>query len=384
MKIPFNKPTLLGNEIINLKKVIRNRKFSFPGEFSRKCSAFLKEKFQSEAVFMTSSCSGALELSALICNLRSGDEVIVPSFTYVSTVLAFAEKNIKIIWCDIKENTKNIDETQIEKLISPRTKAIIAVHYAGVSCEIESIRTICDKHNLFLIEDAAHSLGSTYRKKPLGSFGDLAVISFHETKNIQCGEGGALIVNNKKLLKKADYIFNLGTNRTEFNRKSVEKWTWHFVGKNYKMSELNAAFLYAQLKKINEINSERKRKWNLYYQYLSEFLSADKLPFIPENNVHNAHIFYLITESPEQRKNLIQFLHNKKIQAVFHYQPLHLAPFWNGKYREIRLPITEKISETILRLPLFYGIKDEEIKYISESIKEFFGKQNKKLNLRKR
>jgi len=372
MKIPFNKPTLLGNEIVNLQKVMKNRKFSFPGEFSRKCSEFIKTKLQTKDAIMTSSCSGALEIAALICDFQPEDEVIIPSFSYVSTVSAFTEQKAKIVWCEIREDTKNIDETKIERLITTKTKAVVAVHYGGVSCEIEKIRAICDRHKIFLIEDAAHSLGSFYRKKPLGSFGDLAVISFHETKNIQCGEGGVLLVNNRNLLEKADFIFHLGTNRTRFNRKLVEKWSWHCLGKNYKMSELNAAFLYAQLLEIEKINRQRLQNWQLYFRLLSEFLPKNKLPFIPKNVEHNAHIFYILTVSPEQRKKLIRFLNEKGIQAVFHYQSLHRAPFWKGKYNEIQLPITEKIAETILRLPLFHEIKKEEIEYIAENIEVFF------------
>ena len=321
---------------------------------------------------MTSSCSGALEIAALICDFQPEDEVIIPSFSYVSTASAFAERKAKIVWCEIREDTKNIDETKIENLITTKTKAVVAVHYGGISCEIEKIRAICDRHKIFLIEDAAHSLGSFYRGKPLGSFGDLAVISFHETKNIQCGEGGVLLVNNRNLLEKADFISHLGTNRTLFNRKIVEKWRWHCLGKNYKMSELNAAFLFAQLMEIEEINRQRLQNWQLYFRLLSKFLSADKLPIIPKNVEPNAHTFYILTASYEQRKKFIRFLNKKGIQAVFHYQPLHRAPFWKGKYDEIRLPVTEKIADTILRLPLFHEIKKEEIEYIAENIRVFF------------
>ncbi len=370
MKIPFNKPLVLGTEILYLNSAINRKKFSFGGEFTQKCSDFLKNQIGCSKAIMTSSCSGALEMSALICDIKPGDEVIMPSYTYVSTANTFALRGAEIVWCDIRKDTKNIDETKIEKLITKRTKAIVAVHYAGIACEIGRIQKICKKYELFLIEDTAHSIGCIYQKKPLGSFGDLAVISFHESKNIQCGEGGTLLINNKSLLAKADFVSNIGTDRTNFNKGLVNKWIWYQLGKNFKLSELQAAFLYSQLQEMKKVNRNRKKTWNYYYQLISEFLPQGKLPFVPSNVSHNAHLFYLILENPQQRKKMIAFLKSKGIQAVFHYQPLHQAPFWKGKYANIHLPVTEKIAETILRLPLFYDLKKEEIEYIVKNIKK--------------
>jgi len=369
MKIPFNKPLVLGTEILYLNSVTKKRKFSLGGEFLKKCSNLLEKDIGCKKAFMTSSCTGALETSIPILGLKPDDEVIMPAFEHCSVANAFASHGIKIVWCDIREDTKNIDESLIEKLITNRTKAIIAVHYAGIPCEIEKISKICKKHNLFLIEDAAQSIGSKFNQKPIGSFGDIAVLSFHETKNIHCGEGGALLINNPALIKKAEMVSKKGTNRKDFDRGLTENWTWLISGKHFMMSELQAAFLYPQLSGLEKINSNRLQSWNYYYRLLSEFFPKEKLPFVPQKVSHNGHLFYLIFENLQQRKKLIDFLRSKGIQAVFHYQPLHQAPFWKGKYANIHLLVTEKIAETTLRLPMFYDLKKEEIEYVVKNIK---------------
>ena len=370
MKIPFNKPLVLGTEILYLNSVIKRKKFSSRGEFIKKGSDLLEKYIGCNKVLLTSSCTGALEIALSSLGLKPEDEVIIPAFEHCSIANALASAGVEIVWCDIREDTKNIDESLIEGLITKKTKVIIPVHYAGIPCEIEKISAICKKNNLFLIEDAAQSIGSRFNEKPAGSFGDMAITSFHETKNVHCGEGGALIINNPKLVTKAEKVFQKGTNRKDFDRGLTENWTWQIPGKHFMMSELQAAFLYPQLLELEKINSNRLQSWHYYYQLLAEFFPKKKLPFVPQNVSYNAHLFYLVLENSQQRKEMIDFLNSKGIQAVFHYQPLHRAPFWKGKYKNVQLPVTEKIAETILRLPMFYKLKKEEIEFVVDNIKK--------------
>ncbi|MBN2858627.1 MAG: dTDP-4-amino-4,6-dideoxygalactose transaminase, partial [Candidatus Delongbacteria bacterium] len=279
------------------------------------------------------------------------------------------------VWCDIRHDTKNIDETKLESLITPRTKAVVVVHYAGVGCEMDMITEICKKHSLILIEDAAQAIDSTYKGKPLGSFGDLAALSFHETKNIQCGEGGALLVNDPDMIERAEFIRDKGTNRIQFNKGIVDKYTWVELGSSFLMSELQAAFLYPQLENSVKVNENRLRSFDRYYELLSGFIPADKLPVIPENCTHNAHMFYIMTDSFEERADLIKFLGENGIYAIFHYVPLHKAPYWKGKYDGLTLENTEKVSQTLLRIPMFYELKNAEIVYVCEKIREFYSER---------
>ncbi|MBC8385130.1 MAG: dTDP-4-amino-4,6-dideoxygalactose transaminase [Candidatus Cloacimonetes bacterium] len=371
MIIPFNKPLVLGSELGFIQKSIQNRKFSKGGEFLKKSSSLLKEMIGCRKVLLTSSCTGAMEIALQILGLENGDEVIMPAFEHCSIANALDSSRLKITWCDITKETKNIDESQIEKLISEKTKAIIAVHYAGIPCEVGKISHICRKNNLFLIEDAAQSIGSKFNQKPAGSFGDLAITSFHETKNIHCGEGGALIINNSDFIEKAEMVYHKGTNRKAFDHNLTENWSWQSSGKHFMMSELQAAFLFGQLMELEKIYSNRLQSWNHYHQLLSEFLPREMLPFVPENVSQNAHLFYLILDNPEQRTQMIDYLNSKGIQTVFHYLPLHRSPFWKRKYKNINLPVTEKTADTILRLPMFYDLKNDEIKYVVENIKVF-------------
>ena len=371
MKIPFNKPLVTGEEAEYLNQVIKNGKFSGDGEFTRKCSKILEQKTGCQKAIMTPSCTAALEMASLLCNLQPGDEVIMPSYTFVTTASAFALRGVEIVWCEIRADTKNIDETQIEALITPRTKAVVVVHYAGVACEMETIVDICRKHNLFLVEDAAQAIDCYYKGEPLGKFGDLAALSFHETKNLQCGEGGALLVNNPEMVERAQLVRDKGTNRIHFNRGLVDKYTWVDLGSSFLVSELQAAFLYPQLLKSGEIDRNRLETFNLYNRLLSNQLPPAKLPIIPPGITHNGHMFYMLLESHRQRKKLIEYLDENGIMAIFHYVPLHKAPFWKGKYDHISLPVTDRVSETLLRLPLYYGMEPGEVEYIAGRISLF-------------
>lgn len=373
--IPFNKPLVTGEETKYLSRAIKNRKFSGDGEFTLKCCKILEQKTGCAKAIMTPSCTSALEMAAILCNLQPGDEVILPSYTYVTTASAFAHRMVDIVWCEIREDTKNIDEKRIESLITPRTKAVVVMHYAGVACEMETIVKICRKHNILLVEDAAQAIGCYYKGLPLGHFGDLAALSFHETKNIQCGEGGALLVNNPDMVERAQFVRDKGTNRIHFNQGMVDKYTWVDLGSSFLMSELQAAFLYPQLLKSEEINRNRLETYSLYNRLLSKVLPAEKLPIIPPGITHNGHIFYILSESLQQRKKLIEFLSENGIMAIFHYVPLHRAPFWKGKYDRISLPVTDRVSETLLRLPFYYDMEPGEVEYIISKIILFLHEQ---------
>ncbi|MGD2091640.1 MAG: dTDP-4-amino-4,6-dideoxygalactose transaminase [Candidatus Aminicenantes bacterium] len=372
--IPFNKPLITGKERDYLKKVIECGRFSGSGEFSQACTEIIQQKIGCAKAIMTPSATAALEMAGLLCRLQPGDEVIMPSFTFVTTASAFAQRGVEIVWCDIREDTKNIDETKIEPLITPRTRAVVVVHYAGIACQMDVIVDICRRHRLFLVEDAAHAIDSSFRGKPLGSFGDLAALSFHETKNIQCGEGGALLVNNPAMTERAQFIRDKGTNRIHFNRGLVDQYTWVEMGSSFLMSELQAAFLYPQLMESGKINQNRLKTWNLYYRLLVPELPGERLPVIPPLVQHNGHMFYLMTNHRGQRQKMIRFLNDNGIMAIFHYVPLHLAPYWRGKYRNLSLPVTRRVSDGLVRLPLYSGLRDDEVEYVVESIVRFFKK----------
>jgi len=371
-KIPHNKPLVIGNETDYIKEIIDNDQFAGNGQMTKKCNKFLENRTDSIRSILTPSCTDALEMTALLCGIEPGDEVIMPSFTFVSTASAFALRKANIIWCDIRQDTKNIDETKLEELITSRTKAVVVVHYAGIACEMDVISDICFRNNILLIEDAAQAIGCYYKDRHLGGIGDFGTLSFHETKNIQCGEGGALLVNNSDFAERAEFIRDKGTNRTHFDKGFVDKYTWVELGSSFLMSELQAAFLKAQLDELDKVNAVRLKSWNLYYKLLSEFIPAKKLPYIPEHCRHNGHMFYFLTDSYGERTDLVQFLAGKGISAIFHYIPLHEAPFWKGKYDGLILENTDRISKSLLRLPMFFELSEEEIVYICGSIKEFY------------
>lgn len=377
--IPFNKPLISGQEIKYLNKLFINNEFSGNGFYSQKCSNWIKKNLNCKDALLVNSCTAALEMCALLLNIKKDDEIIMPSYTFVSTANAFTLRGGKPVFIDVNPNTLNIDPLKIEKAITKKTKAIVIVHYAGISCDLEKIIKIKNKHKIYLIEDAAQALLTNYKKKPLGSFGDLATISFHDSKNIHCGEGGALLINNSKFIQKSKIIRDKGTNRNLFDKKKVDKYSWVSLGSSYSLSEINAAFLYAQLLNAKKITNFRKRIFYLYNKNLKELEKKKYIirPTIPKNSSINGHIYYIHVPKMERMK-IINYLKQKLINSVFHYIPLHNSKF--GKKNSITksdMNNTVKKSKTILRLPLFYGIKKKEILYICKTIQNYFDGKNK-------
>lgn len=374
--INFNVPLFCGKELKYVEAAIRNQKLCGDGIFTKQCNRWLEENFKINKVLLTTSCTHALEMAALLLDIKEGDEVIAPSFTFVSTVNAFVLRGAKIVFVDINPNTMNIDENLIEKAITSKTKAIVPVHYAGVACNMDKIMEIAKKHNIYVVEDAAQAVMSTYKGKALGSIGDISAFSFHETKNYSMGEGGAVLIQNEKFIERAEIIREKGTNRSRFFRGQVDKYTWVDIGSSYLPSELNAAYLFAQLEEAKKINNNRLATWGKYFALLKGIEEKGKieLPYIPKECEHNAHMFYIKCKNLEERTKLCEFLKDCGIMAVFHYIPLHTSEagqkygrfFGEDKY-------TTKESERLLRLPLYYGIKNENIEYIVQKIKEFYG-----------
>jgi dTDP-4-amino-4,6-dideoxygalactose transaminase len=370
--IPFNKPLYIGEEEKNLKEVIKNNKFCGDGLFTKKCNSWIETKTKTKKSLLTTSCTHALEMTALLANINPGDEIIAPSFTFVSTVNAFVLRGAKIIFVDIRPDTMNIDEALIEKAITKNTKAIIPVHYAGVSCEMDTILEIAKKYKLYVIEDAAQGVMSSYKGKSLGSIGDFGVFSFHETKNYTMGEGGAILINNDRFIERAEIIREKGTNRSKFFRGEIDKYSWVDVGSSYLPSELNAAFLYTQLEKAELVNKKRLKLWDIYYNELKT-INEIEVPFIPDYATHNAHMFYIKLKDLKTRTKIIKYLKDNEINTVFHYIPLHSSKagkkfgefFGEDKY-------TTKESERLLRLPMFYELEEDQVFYITKKIKEFF------------
>lgn len=372
--INFNKPHVTGKELFYIEMAIKSGKLSGNGDFTKKCQDFLSKRYQFNKVLLTTSCTDALEMASILSQINLGDEVIIPSFTFVSTAIAFIRQGARIIFADSYKTHPNVDAENIEKLITPRTKAIVVVHYAGIACDMQIIESICKKYNLLLIEDAAQAIDSYYRERPLGSFGDFACFSFHETKNIISGEGGALIVNNQQFIKRSEIIWEKGTNRTAFFRGEVDKYGWVDTGSSFLPSEITAAFLYAQLESIELIQDNRKKLWERYFQNL-QFLQKEgyfDLPFIPEYSTNNAHMFYILCRNLDERTNLISYLKNKGIMAVFHYQSLHKSPYYFDKHDGRDLPNSDKYSDCLLRLPLYNDLTFSEIDFISETIINFY------------
>ncbi len=373
--IHFNVPPVVGNELQYMEEAIKNRKICGDGIFTKKCSAWMEEKTGTAKALLTTSCTHAIEMSAILSNIQPGDEVIMPSYTFVSTADAFVLRGAKVIFVDIRPETMNIDERLIEEAVTERTKAIVPVHYAGVACKMDEICDIAKRHNLFVIEDAAQGVMSFYKGRPLGTLGDYGCYSFHETKNYSMGEGGALLIKDPKNIERAEIIREKGTNRSKFFRGQIDKYTWMDAGSSYLPSDLNAAYLWAQLEKAEEILNDRMASWNLYNQLLKELEEEGyiRLPEIPEECTHNAHMFYIKAKDLEERTRLISYLKEHGVLAVFHYIPLHTAPAGKvcGKFHgEDRY--TTKESERLVRLPMYYGLKEEEIEYITEKVKEFY------------
>jgi len=374
--IPFNKPFIIGKELDYIRQAVESGKISGDGLFTKKCQDFFCNRYHFKKVLLTTSCTDALEMSALLLNIKEGDEVIMPSFTYVSTAVAFALRGARTVFADIDSETLNIDASQIEKLITLKTKAIVVVHYAGVACQMDKIIDIAKRNKIFLIEDAALSIGSYYKNKPLGSFGQLATYSFHETKNIIAGEGGALIINDESFSERAEIIREKGTNRSKFFRGEIDKYNWVDLGSSFLPSEIIAAFLYAQLEHIDQILEKRISIWDKYFSDLSDLEKKNKirLPRIPAYANKNGQLFYMLCKDGNERARLIQFLFEKKIKAVFHYLPLHQSPYYKDKHDGRALPVTIDISDCILRLPLFYTLEEKEQSYIIEMIYAFYKK----------
>ena len=373
--ISFNVPPHIGTEERYIKQVITNHKICGDGEFTKKCNSKLEIITGAKKALITTSGTSALEMAAILADIRPGDEVIMPSYTFVSTANAFVLRGAKIVFVDIRPDTMNIDETLIEGAITKRTKAIVPVHYAGVACEMDTICDIAKRYHLIVIEDAAQGVMSRYKGKALGAIGDFGCYSFHETKNYSSGEGGAILINHEKDIERAEIIREKGTNRSKFFRGQVDKYTWVDVGSSYLQSELNCAYLYAQLEKPEIINNDRMRSWNLYYQLLKPL--ADKgvieLPVIPDGCEHNAHMFYIKVKDLSERTKMLSYLKYNGIGAVFHYIPLHSSPAGQvfGRFHG-EDKYTTKESERLLRLPMYYGITEESIDYIVNSINSFF------------
>jgi dTDP-4-amino-4,6-dideoxygalactose transaminase len=357
--IVFNQPTVLGIEQKYIQQVCKNKKFSGDGEFTRKCHQWFEDKLPCKKALLTTSCTSALDMAAILADIHPGDEVILPSYTFVSTANAFALRGARLAFVDIRPDTMNIDETLIEGAITDKTKVIVPVHYAGVSCEMDTIMDIAHRHHLLVIEDAAQGVTSTYKGRQLGTIGHLGCYSFHETKNYTCGEGGALIINDERFIERAEIVREKGTNRSNFFRGQVDKYTWVDIGSSYLPSELNAAYLLAQLESVDKILEDRLGSWNHYYNGLRELVDKKiiEVPVVPDGCTHNGHMFYIKTKDLEERTKLIDYLKEHDITSVFHYIPLHSAPAGQcyGRFSGEDQYTTFE-SERLLRLPLYYGM----------------------------
>lgn len=363
MKIPFNKPYLTGKETLYIEEAVKSGKISGNGMFTQKCQAFFEQKYGFKKVLLTTSCTDALEMCAILANIQPGDEVIIPSFTFVSTALAFIRQGAKIVFVDSFVDIPNLDVRKIESLITKKTKAIVPVHYAGVACDMDFIMELAQKYNLLVIEDAAQAIGSYYKGITLGSIGHLAAFSFHETKNIISGEGGMITINEDRFVKRAEIIWEKGTNRAEFFRGEVNKYGWVDIGSSFLPSEVTAAFLWAQIENFEKIQKKRLEHWVYYQTHLSDWAKKNKIKTItiPDYASNNAHMFYLICNSQEQRSEIIEFLKKENILAVFHYISLHSSPFYINKHDGRSLKNSDSFTDKLLRLPLFYELDVKEV-----------------------
>lgn len=374
--INFNIPPFMGNEIDYISEAIAGKKISGDGKFTKLCNAWLEERTGTSKALLTTSCTHATEMAALLSDIKEDDEIIMPSYTFVSTADAFVLRGAKIVFVDIRPDTMNIDEKLIENAITERTRAIVPVHYAGVSCAMDTIINIAQKHNLIVIEDAAQGIMSTYKGKTLGTMGDYGCLSFHETKNFSMGEGGALLIRDIDNVERAEIIREKGTDRSRFFRGQVDKYTWVDAGSSYLPSELNAAYLWAQLEKAQQITANRMKTWGLYNQGLKQLedIKFITLPYIPEECSHNAHMFYIKVRDLAERTRLISFMKEREVQAVFHYVPLHSSPAGQrfGRFSGEDVYTTQE-SERLIRLPMYYGIEESVVERIIEIIHQFYG-----------
>ena len=372
--ITFNKPYLSGKELHYIQEAVASMKISGDGTFTKKCHKFFESTYGFKKVLLTTSCTDALEMAAILIDTKAGDEIIIPSYTFVSTANAFVLRGAKIVFTDSAVENPNMDVTAIEKLITPQTKAIVVVHYAGIACDMDKVMELANKHGLYVIEDAAQAIDSYYKGKPLGSIGHLAAFSFHETKNIISGEGGMLVINDEKFVKRAEIIREKGTNRSSFFRGEVDKYGWVDIGSSFLPSDIIAAFLFAQLENIEDIQKRRIEIWNCYEAGLKQL--GDKmqvqLPFIPQFATNNAHMFYLVCKSLEERTALISHLKNNNVYSVFHYLSLHKSPFFATQHDGRALPNTDRYADCLVRLPLFYELSSSDCATIINSINEFY------------
>lgn len=394
--IPFNKPHLTGKETDYIIQAVHSGQISGNGMFTKKCQRFFEERYGFKKILLATSCTDALEMSALLLDIKPGDEIIIPSYTFVSTALAFVRQGAKIVFIDSRSDHPGIDENKIEKLITSKTKAIVPVHYAGVACDMDKIMEIANRHNLFVVEDAAHAIDSCYlsreinkmnddqfndkstisrgKGKPLGSIGHLGCFSFHETKNIQCGEGGMLAINDERFIERAEIIWEKGTNRAQFFRGETDKYEWIDTGSSFLPSDINAAFLYAQVENLDMIQKRRKIIWEQYYEGLKPLANKKliKLPFIPESATNNADMFYIVCRNKKERDDLLTCLKENYILAVFHYLSLHKSPYYKNKHDGGDLPNSDRYSDCLVRLPMYYELTLKQQLIIIDSIKKAF------------
>ncbi|AOW08118.1 dTDP-4-amino-4,6-dideoxygalactose transaminase [Flavobacterium gilvum] len=361
--IPFNKPYLTGKETQYIEEAVKSGKISGNGMFTQKCQSFFEEQYGFQKVLLTTSCTDALEMCAILADIQLGDEVIIPSFTFVSTAIAFVRQGAKIVFADSLPDNPNIDVSKLEALITPKTKVIVPVHYAGVACDMDPIMELADKYNLLVIEDAAQAIDSSYNGKPLGTFGHMAAFSFHETKNIIAGEGGMITINDKRFIHRAEIIWEKGTNRAEFFRGEVNKYGWVDIGSSFLPSEVIAAFLWAQIENLEIIQKKRISHWHYYHAGLKKWAEQKdiKIMSIPNEATNNGHMFYLVCKSIEQRSTLIEHLKNEGVLAVFHYISLHSSPYYNDKHNGRELVNSDMFTDRLLRLPMFYELDVESV-----------------------
>jgi dTDP-4-amino-4,6-dideoxygalactose transaminase len=375
IRIPFNKPSVVGSELIYVGQAVAGGHASGDGPFTRRAQAMLEERFGANRVLLTTSCTSALELAALLCDLQPGDEVIVPSYTFVSTANAFVLRGARPVFVDVRPDTLNIDERLIEQAITPRTRAIFPIHYAGVACEMDTIMDIADRHGLMVVEDAAQGVFARYKDRWLGTIGHLGCYSFHETKNISCGEGGALVINDPALEQRAEILREKGTNRSQFMRGEVDKYTWVGVGSSYVPSDMLAAFLLGQIENMEKITRRRGEIFDRYVAILAPLVERGliRIPVLPQHSTTNYHMFYVLTADIEERTALIAHLRAAGILAVFHYVPLHSSPFAQSLgIPQTHLPRTEELSARLLRLPMYFDLNDSEVEDVASTVLDFY------------
>lgn len=378
--IAFNKPFLTGKEAHYMYQAVYTGKLSGNGVFTKKCQEFFEKRYGFKKCLMTTSCTDALEMAAILCDVQPGDEVIVPSYTFVSSALAFVRQGAKIVFADSYDNNPNIDADKLESLITEKTKVIVPVHYAGVACDMDKIMEIANRHNILVVEDAAQAIDSYYKGRPLGSIGHFGCFSFHETKNVTAGgEGGLLVINDERFIRRAEIIWEKGTNRAEFFRGMVNKYGWVDTGSSFLPSEINSAFLLAQLEQLDEIQSRRETIWKMYYEGLKDLAERGliQLPIIPDYATNNGHMFYFVCRNLEERTKLLAYLKENGVLAVFHYLSLHLSSYYKEHSDVIpALPNCDLFADCLVRLPMFYELKDEECQNIVEHVKKFYDGNN--------